>query len=244
MSDPNVLLLSPDATLEGYDRWSARYDRDDNPMVAATAWALDQRPFDVSGARVVEFGCGTGRHAAPALAAGARAYLGIDGSPGMLAVARAANADPRCTWLHSALDAIPSLGEPFDAALIVLVLEHVADLAPLFWPPPQRSGSAAPCASSRSTPTSSPETVAHFRDDAGQGPLHELRPSRRARHRPHRRRLRHRAARRAHRIRRTARPRPAPGQAPRSPRPRRPHRPPDALLNAPTRGRRWGLDKR
>jgi SAM-dependent methyltransferase len=123
-------ILDPADTLRGYDRWSAHYDAGDNPMVAATAWALDTRPLEVAGARVLEVGCGTGRHAASILAAGARAYVGVDGSPGMLAIARAR--EPRATWHHADLAALPPLGDPFDVALIVLVLEHIADLRAVF----------------------------------------------------------------------------------------------------------------
>lgn len=130
MSNAKLEVLSPAVTLQGYDRWSAHYDREANPMVEATEWALDQRPLEVAGARVVEFGCGTGRHVPRLLAAGAQAYAGVDGSPGMLAAARAAR-DPRCTWIQATLDAVPPLGAPFDAALIVLVLEHIVDLAPV-----------------------------------------------------------------------------------------------------------------
>jgi ubiquinone/menaquinone biosynthesis C-methylase UbiE len=98
-------------------------------MVAATEWLLDHRPLAVAGQRVVELGCGTGRHAARILAAGAEAYVGIDGSSGMLEVARTAAPDPRCSWQLATLDQIAAPATPFDTALIVLVLEHIADLA-------------------------------------------------------------------------------------------------------------------
>lgn len=120
-------------TLAAYDRWASHYDADPNPLVAATGWILDRAPLAVHGARVVELGCGTGRHAAPLFAAGATAYLGVDGSPGMLAQARARIADPRAAWLVADLAALPPCPGPrFDRALIALVLEHVADPAPLF----------------------------------------------------------------------------------------------------------------
>jgi SAM-dependent methyltransferase len=131
MADSKLEVLPPSVTLQGYDRWSAHYDREPNPMVAATEWALDRQPIEVSGARVVEFGCGTGRHVARLLVAAAKAYVGVDGSPGMLAVARGRHVDPRCAWVEAPLDAVPALGEPFNAALIVLVLEHLAELAPV-----------------------------------------------------------------------------------------------------------------
>lgn len=120
-------------TLAAYDRWATHYDHDANPLVAATGWVLTHLSLAVDGARVVELGCGTGRHAAPVLAAGATAYLGVDGSPGMLAQAQARVADPRAAWLTADLAALPACPGPrFDRALIVLVLEHVEAPAPLF----------------------------------------------------------------------------------------------------------------
>lgn len=132
MSGSKIAVIPSAATLSGYDRWAAQYDHGENPMVAATEWALDGRPFVVAGQRVLELGCGTGRNVARVLAGGARSYVGIDGSPGMLEVARGRITDPRCAWQLAPLDAVPPLGEPFDAALIVLVLEHIAALGPLF----------------------------------------------------------------------------------------------------------------
>jgi SAM-dependent methyltransferase len=124
----------PAATLRDYDRWARTYDRDPNPMIAATAWVLDQAPLAVAGARVVEIGCGTGRNLARVLAGGAVAYLGVDGSPNMLAAARARAeaADPRVEFAQAEVgDGLPVADAACDAALIVLVLEHLAALAPL-----------------------------------------------------------------------------------------------------------------
>jgi SAM-dependent methyltransferase len=119
------------ATLAGYDLWSQHYDADDNPLIAATGWALDRRPLGAAGAKVVELGCGTGRNVARILAEGARAYLGVDGSPGMLDRARQRVLDPRCRWLAHDVASSPDLGVgAFDLAVIVLVIEHLADLAP------------------------------------------------------------------------------------------------------------------
>lgn len=125
---PRVLVPATD-TLAAYDRWAARYDHDDNPLVAATAWILARDPLDVTGRRVVELGCGTGRHAPLLLESGAAAYTGIDGSAAMLDVARARTGDARVRWIHAPLETVPAPAERCDAGLIVLVLEHVTELA-------------------------------------------------------------------------------------------------------------------
>jgi SAM-dependent methyltransferase len=128
----STIPIPASETLRAYDRWAAHYDDDPNPLVAATAWVLAQAPLAVAGARVLELGCGTGRHAAGLLAAGARAYVGVDGSDGMLEVARAKQADPRARWITAELTALPPparLDEaPCQVALIVLVLEHLTEL--------------------------------------------------------------------------------------------------------------------
>ncbi len=124
----------PAATLRDYDRWAPSYDHHDNPMVAATAWVMDRAPLAVAGARVVEIGCGTGRNLARVLAGAPASYLGVDGSPGMLAVARtrAEARDPRVSFALAEVAAgVPVADGGADVALIVLVLEHVAALAPL-----------------------------------------------------------------------------------------------------------------
>ncbi len=123
--------LGTEQTREGYDRWASGYDEHDNPLVAASAWALAQVPLEVGGKTVVELGCGTGRHAPELIAAGAASYTGVDASAGMLARARARAGGDRVRWLEAELARVPAAAASFDVALIVLVLEHLAALAPL-----------------------------------------------------------------------------------------------------------------
>jgi malonyl-CoA O-methyltransferase len=130
MSEKRVVPLAPEETLAGYDRWAGSYDAMANPMVAATELVLDRAPLACAGHDVVEFGCGTGRNVARVLREGARSYLGVDGSPGMLARARAEN--PGVDFVEGDVHGALDLGGRFDLALIVLVLEHVRELAPLF----------------------------------------------------------------------------------------------------------------
>ena len=67
-----------------------------------------------AGARVLDLGCGTGVDAALLTAAGHR-VVGIDGSPGMVALARAGGVDAR---LGDVLDAQRLVGSAFDLALL------------------------------------------------------------------------------------------------------------------------------
>ncbi|MEZ4358948.1 MAG: class I SAM-dependent methyltransferase [Kofleriaceae bacterium] len=156
-------------TLQHYDRWSASYDAHDNPMVAATAWAMAQSPLGCDGADVVELGCGTGRNVAHVLAAGARTYVGVDGSPGMLAVARARQLD-RVRFVEADLGTRGPLDDAsFDFALIVLVLEHVRELDAIFGEAARllRPGGRLRILEIHPALIAS-GTVAHFRDEAGE----------------------------------------------------------------------------
>jgi len=120
--------VAPEHTLAGYERWAASYDELDNPLVAATAWVLEHAPLEVRDRDVVELGCGTGRHAARMIAAGARSYTGVDGSPAMLAVARGRGVAGEVHWIEADLRAGWPPPRTFDVALVVLVLEHLTEL--------------------------------------------------------------------------------------------------------------------
>jgi SAM-dependent methyltransferase len=124
-------LLSPAETLTGYDRWSRSYDTDGNPVLEATAWALDRMPLGCGDCDVVELGCGTARNAPRVLGEGARSYTGVDGSIGMLNVAASQLRDPRVRFVHSDLMQPWMSGRMFDLALVVLVLEHLPSIDPL-----------------------------------------------------------------------------------------------------------------
>ncbi|HLL22899.1 MAG TPA: class I SAM-dependent methyltransferase [Kofleriaceae bacterium] len=130
MSEPTSSRedLTPDETLRGYDRWSASYDRQANPLIAATSWVLDHAPLGCAGADVVELGCGTGRNIARVLGEGCRSYTGVDGSPGMLRTTRARTADTRLDFVAADLLAPWQPARQFDVGLVVLVLEHLPTL--------------------------------------------------------------------------------------------------------------------
>jgi SAM-dependent methyltransferase len=124
--------LAAQETLAGYDRWAASYDSEPNPLVSATAWVLDRAPLGCADCDVLELGCGTGRNAQRAISEGARSYTGLDGSQGMLAMAMHRYSDPRISFAAVDLLAPWTTTKQFDFALIVLVLEHLPVIDPLF----------------------------------------------------------------------------------------------------------------
>lgn len=117
--------------VEGYDRWAPAYDAFDNPMVALASMAFAQANLPLAGSAFLDVGCGTGRNLALAAAAGAKTLVGLDGSSGMLANARAklgatarlVETDLAAPW--------PPLPGPFDVACVSLVLEHFQSVAPI-----------------------------------------------------------------------------------------------------------------
>jgi SAM-dependent methyltransferase len=124
---------NPIANRAGYDLWSAGYDTHPNSTVAA-----DERDFPAQwrglrGRRVLEVGCGTGRHTGKLAAQGNR-VTGLDLSPGMLAVAREKLRDFPEVILREGDFLSGRLFEPqsFDAVVAALVLEHLRDLGAFF----------------------------------------------------------------------------------------------------------------
>lgn len=110
----------------GYDLWAEDYDRTPNPVVA-----MDDRHalglLDAHrGERVLDLGCGTGRHLRRLDRAGV-ATVGADFSLGMLRVAR--RHVPRALLVGADLQrGLPFAGARFDAALCSLVGEHLGEL--------------------------------------------------------------------------------------------------------------------
>lgn len=120
---------------QGYAAWADSYDAYDNPMIAAVERFLDSRPLPFAGARVLDIGCGTGRVLARAVGGGARSAVGIDGSSAMLVRAQERLtrqiAQGRVRLLQVDLEGDwPGVPADFDLAVITLVLEHAASVAP------------------------------------------------------------------------------------------------------------------
>ncbi len=111
-----------------YQEWASTYDDRSNPLIEAESKVLAAIIGDVAGKKVLDLGCGTGRHAVLLAKAGAH-VTGVDFSEEMLVVARSNAAGLDVTFLNAELGAVP-LEDPFDLVLCSLVLSHVPDLRP------------------------------------------------------------------------------------------------------------------
>lgn len=119
-----------------YDRWAASYDADGNTTRDLDARVVRAAGLDVDGRDLLELGCGTGKNTVW-LAEHARSVLGLDFSAGMLTRARerlaAAGLAARARLVrHDVRVRWPTDDRAIDVVLGSLVLEHVADLAPVF----------------------------------------------------------------------------------------------------------------
>jgi ubiquinone/menaquinone biosynthesis C-methylase UbiE len=115
----------------GYDRWATVYDHDGNPLIGLEGPVVRAAVGDVRGRRVLDLGCGTGRHALWLAASGAN-VTALDFSEGMLAEARRKPGAEAIRFLcHDAHEPLP-FGAEFDVVVSGLVLEHIRDLDAFF----------------------------------------------------------------------------------------------------------------
>jgi SAM-dependent methyltransferase len=121
--------VAPITISDGYDGWSASYDQPGNGLIhleqPLVRKLIDKLPVGVA----LDAACGTGRHTEYLASLGHR-VIGVDGSPGMLAKARAKLPDAE---FHQAdLHQLPVPDDHVDLVVCALALSHVRDLGPVF----------------------------------------------------------------------------------------------------------------
>jgi malonyl-CoA O-methyltransferase len=118
---------------DGYDRWAAIYDHEDNPLVALEGPKVRALIGEATGISALDLGCGTGRHALWLASMGAR-VTALDFSREMLAEARQKPWANQVRFIvHDLHDqALPFASETFDLVVSGLVLEHLRELDPFF----------------------------------------------------------------------------------------------------------------
>ncbi len=119
-------------TRTGYDRWAPVYDCDGNPLQALEQPRVRALVGEVRGQRVLDIGCGTGRHALWLANEGAD-VTAVDFSQGMLDEASTKPGADKVSWhTHDLHEPLPFEDHAFDKVVSGLVLEHIRDL-PLFF---------------------------------------------------------------------------------------------------------------
>jgi SAM-dependent methyltransferase len=81
----------------------------------------------LEGKRVLDLGCGMGQLAAHLAEAGAAEVIGVDISERMLALAAAAHAHPRVTYLRDAIERVTFPADRFDLVVSSLAFHYVED---------------------------------------------------------------------------------------------------------------------
>ncbi len=120
------------STRDGYDRWAAIYDDEDNPLIRLEAPVIHELTGPVAGLDVLDLGCGTGRWAMQWAERGAN-VTGVDFSDGMLAKARKKPGAERIRFeAHDLTAPLPFADGAFDLITCCLVLEHLPNLEPVF----------------------------------------------------------------------------------------------------------------
>jgi SAM-dependent methyltransferase len=112
-----------------FDAIAPRYDAL-RAQLFGEALALLVREGDLAGCRVLDVGCGTGRFAAALTESHGCTVVGVDPSPGMLAVARGREAD--VTWLDGRAEALP-LGDHAVERAFMQTVVHLIEDRPAAW---------------------------------------------------------------------------------------------------------------
>ena len=125
---------SADDVARAYDRWAASYDADKNTTRDLDASVMRRAPLDLGERDVLELGCGTGKNTTW-LADHARRVVALDFSESMIARAhqRLGGAENVRFLRHDVRELWPVDSASVDVVVANLILEHVHDLAPVFF---------------------------------------------------------------------------------------------------------------
>jgi ubiquinone/menaquinone biosynthesis C-methylase UbiE len=123
----------PNAVADAYDRWAASYDADKNATRDLDAVVMRKVPLVLDGRDVLELGCGTGKNTS-FLAEHAKRVVAVDFSEGMIARAHERIATSNVQFLrHDVREIWPVPSASVDVVVANLILEHVHDLAIVFF---------------------------------------------------------------------------------------------------------------
>jgi ubiquinone/menaquinone biosynthesis C-methylase UbiE len=122
-----------DAVAQAYDRWAATYDADKNVTRDLDASVMRRVTLPLEGREVLELGCGTGKNT-QFLAEHAKRVVAVDFSEGMIVRAHERIAMSNVEFLrHDVREVWPVPAASFDVVVGNLILEHVHDLAVVFF---------------------------------------------------------------------------------------------------------------
>jgi malonyl-CoA O-methyltransferase len=123
----------PPDVQNAYNRWAASYDEDKNLTRDLDAIVVRRAPLNLKGHDVLELGCGTGKNTS-FFAEHAERVVAMDFSEGMIARAHQRIATSNVKFLkHDVRDPWPVPPASIDVVVGNLILEHVHDLAPVYF---------------------------------------------------------------------------------------------------------------
>lgn len=129
MSASGPAFYDDDAVFATY---MAARQRRDGPNNTLEQPVMLELAGDLAGRRVLDLGCGDAGFGRMVLARGGGAYLGVEGSRNMAAVARETLAGTSGQVQHCAIEDWEAPAAAFDLAVARLSLHYLADLAPVF----------------------------------------------------------------------------------------------------------------